>query len=352
LKERILSGLTEWNREWLNQRFSRDASGGYLAHQPIWGYRRGPTEPRHLVRFARTLNILRTLAGLEFTSFLDVGGGEGYMSALVRDLFGARVITSDLSREAALRAAELFGVRSCTVNAARLPFRDNAFDVVHCSEVLEHLERPFVSLAEMLRVARKYVVVSTVASTHSALKRRCMLKTRDPAAHHFDRNIWMAGDFRAVFGENCAVRPQFFAGRLEDVVDAEAARIDLMEAAEVHKVGHYTVGLIAVAAKDGHPVPAPSRACDQLACDLLFQGPAHEVYERQVWEPCDIEKLSVRTGVVGEATQDLLLDSDQEDEECFPDNWAVNSLIGQYSESNIASGVWRGFYTLLMRALP
>lgn len=347
MKETILSRLTEWNREWLDQRFSRDANGGYLAHQPIWGYRRGHTEPRHLVRFARTLNILRTLAGLEFESFFDIGGGEGYTSALVRELFGARAISSDLSREAALRASEILGLRSCTADAARLPFRDGSFDVVHCSEVLEHLERPFVSITEMLRVARKYVVVSTVVSTHSALRRKCLLKTRDLKARHFDRNIWMAADFRGIFGENCAIRPQFFAGHLEDVEDEDAARSELIDAAEVRKVGRYTEGLIVVVAKDGRPVPSPSTVFDQRACDLLFQGPAQDVYEHEVWERQDVDKLLIESGTVGAATQDLLLDPVQEDVDCFPDNDRVTYLLDRFAESNVSSGAWRAFYRLL-----
>jgi SAM-dependent methyltransferase len=264
LDESPALSLTGRNRDYLNQRFSRDGKGGYAAHQPIWGYGQGTSESGHLVRLARTLNLLRTISGLQIGSFLDVGGAEGYMGTLVRHFFGARVITSDLSLEAASRASELFGLRSCTANAARLPFHSDSFDLVHCSEVLEHLERPFISLLEMLRVARKYLLISTEASTSSSLKRKCMLKTRKKNAPHFDRNVWMDGDFRAMFGNCCAITPQFRAGEHQHVTDADRARKRLIELADVHEVSRHTVGLLVAVAKNGHHIPEPTRVTEYM----------------------------------------------------------------------------------------
>jgi ubiquinone/menaquinone biosynthesis C-methylase UbiE len=42
-----------------------------------------------------------------------------------------------------------------------LPYDDKRFDLVVCCEVLEHLERPADGLAELARVARKAVLLST-----------------------------------------------------------------------------------------------------------------------------------------------------------------------------------------------
>ncbi len=42
-----------------------------------------------------------------------------------------------------------------------LPFQDEGFDIVIASEVLEHLESPFELLHELLRVTKKFVIVST-----------------------------------------------------------------------------------------------------------------------------------------------------------------------------------------------
>jgi ubiquinone/menaquinone biosynthesis C-methylase UbiE len=41
-----------------------------------------------------------------------------------------------------------------------LPFENNSMDIVLCSEVLEHLEKPEKGLRELLRAARHSVVLS------------------------------------------------------------------------------------------------------------------------------------------------------------------------------------------------
>jgi len=40
-----------------------------------------------------------------------------------------------------------------------LPFKDNSFDIVKCSHVLEHLKNPFRALDEMVRVARNEIIL-------------------------------------------------------------------------------------------------------------------------------------------------------------------------------------------------
>ena len=41
-----------------------------------------------------------------------------------------------------------------------LPYKDNSFDLVICTEVLEHLEEPAKALKEILRVSKKYLIIS------------------------------------------------------------------------------------------------------------------------------------------------------------------------------------------------
>jgi hypothetical protein len=55
-----------------------DASGVYVAHQPIYGFRRGPCEDDNMRRYIITCQILKALGRLHFGSLLDVGGAEGY----------------------------------------------------------------------------------------------------------------------------------------------------------------------------------------------------------------------------------------------------------------------------------
>ena len=41
-----------------------------------------------------------------------------------------------------------------------LPYKDKAFDLVLCTEVLEHLENPDKALKELVRVSNKFLVIS------------------------------------------------------------------------------------------------------------------------------------------------------------------------------------------------
>jgi SAM-dependent methyltransferase len=49
--------------------------------------------------------------------------------------------------------------RRLQADAFRLPFRDKAFDLVFCWELLHHVSQPQQVLAEMARVARRWAVV-------------------------------------------------------------------------------------------------------------------------------------------------------------------------------------------------
>ena len=76
---------TQKTKEWLDKRFAEGVKeGAYFAHQPIYGYKRGRTEGRDLIRYLRNLSILTKLSYLKFDSFMDIGGAEGYMPNLVK----------------------------------------------------------------------------------------------------------------------------------------------------------------------------------------------------------------------------------------------------------------------------
>jgi ubiquinone/menaquinone biosynthesis C-methylase UbiE len=100
---------------------------------------------------------------------LDVGtGGADIPAALVdRGLLGSRVRATgiDVRREVVVAARRRIGDRPIDIRVAdgqALPFGDGAFDVVHASLVLHHLDEPdaIAVLAEMARVGRLGVVVN------------------------------------------------------------------------------------------------------------------------------------------------------------------------------------------------
>jgi SAM-dependent methyltransferase len=152
---------TEETRAWLDHRFQETSPDGvYTAHQPIYGFDAGHCEPSLLPRYVRTLEIMRALAQLRFGSCLDAGAAEGYKAELVRRLFGAEVVATDLSENACRRAREIFGLTALAGDLHDLPFDDGEFDVALCSETLEHVSDFRSALAELLRVSRTAVVIT------------------------------------------------------------------------------------------------------------------------------------------------------------------------------------------------
>ncbi len=97
-------------------------------------------------------------------SVLDVGCGEGVLTErFARQLEGGHVVGIDLEDpklrdEWARRTRPNLEFRA--VGGSDLPFRDGEFDVACAIEVLEHVPDPEHTLAEMVRVARRHVLVS------------------------------------------------------------------------------------------------------------------------------------------------------------------------------------------------
>jgi SAM-dependent methyltransferase len=109
--------------------------------------------------FERVSGVLRKVAP---RSILDAGCGEGEL--LRRGVLGAEcsTVSIDRSLEVLRTSPPALGFRPPLVcgSVLQLPFARGSFDAVLCLEVLEHLEDPAAALRELLRVARKAVVLS------------------------------------------------------------------------------------------------------------------------------------------------------------------------------------------------
>lgn len=188
---------TTETQKWLDARYRLTTDDGiYFAHQNIYGFRArlltttrdgeksGYTEEGVILRYIIFWNILKALKTLQFDSLLDVGGSEGYMCGAIRHLFGVRVRSCDLSREAGKRAEEIFNVDADTVDGVSLPYPDNSFDVVLSSETLEHIPDYPQVLNDLLRVAKKAVIVTV---PHDGPKKIAQLiRDKVPHAHLHD----------------------------------------------------------------------------------------------------------------------------------------------------------------------
>jgi SAM-dependent methyltransferase len=182
-----MDSYTEETMAWLDRRFRlADEDGIYFAHQPIYGFRKGHSEPSIIVRYLISYNILRALSHLRFDSLLDVGGAEGYKAALVRSVFGAHVRSADLSAEACRRAKEIFDVDGEPIDIQRLPYQDNTFDVVLCSETLEHVSDLQAATGELIRVCRRAVVITVPHESEASVARNIREKVPHGHIHSLD----------------------------------------------------------------------------------------------------------------------------------------------------------------------
>jgi len=95
-------------------------------------------------------------------SILDAGCGEGFtLERLRKNGIGQRLEGVDVQQLAVDMGRRMHAhllLRQGSVY--QLPYKDDSFDVVLCSEVLEHLERPEEALQELRRVAKRYCIVS------------------------------------------------------------------------------------------------------------------------------------------------------------------------------------------------
>lgn len=95
-------------------------------------------------------------------NILDAGCGEGFtMYNLVKNKIGQTVTGIEFSYEAIALGNKLFPTLDIKQGSAYgLPYKDNSFDLVVCTEVLEHLDNPKQGLKEALRVTTRYAIFS------------------------------------------------------------------------------------------------------------------------------------------------------------------------------------------------
>jgi 2-polyprenyl-3-methyl-5-hydroxy-6-metoxy-1,4-benzoquinol methylase len=127
----------------------------------------GSTNPvvmRLMANFESTLAELFAMSDPK--SLLDVGCGEGVLvHEWAEQIAPARVVGLDLEEASiqagwAQRQAENLEYKIMDVSDKGLPFADGEFDVATAIEVLEHVPDPAHTVAEMARVASRWLLVS------------------------------------------------------------------------------------------------------------------------------------------------------------------------------------------------
>jgi SAM-dependent methyltransferase len=255
----------------------------------------------HFGRLRRKLKIFRWLDRLEFGSFLDLASGWEHYPFLVRARYGAEAYYSDMVHRMNLPIdCPEFGKldHAVTLQLPRLPFADAAFDVVLCSEVFEHLVRPVESLAELWRITRKYLIVTSLEALAVNRWQRLLSQLRvDVRQPHVERNFLLLSEFEALLGpgvlhENLqfvASEPvsPFAPPAAQDAALAELRSVEALAAALTRAVavashGPGALGIVLVKARDASPVRSARPEGDLDLARWLIGQAAYE--ERKLQE--------------------------------------------------------------------
>lgn len=106
--------------------------------------------------------FLKQIEGLNIETVLDVGCGEGFtLKKLEEKGIGKKLLGIDSSKEAIdlgkkqypsldLNLGDIFNIKA----------KDKSFDLVICTEVLEHLKEPDKAIRELKRVSKKFIILS------------------------------------------------------------------------------------------------------------------------------------------------------------------------------------------------
>ncbi len=147
--------------------------------------------------------ILETLTDQELSylkpdsKFLDVACGTGeIIFRLAKEFPGAEFTGIDFSREMLEIAIEknrnFKNVDLSLANVKRLPFKNNTFDIILCSDAFHHFEAPLESLREMNRVLKKDGFLLLIDPVFDTLLQRIVmnvvLRIVDRPKHYYSKN--------------------------------------------------------------------------------------------------------------------------------------------------------------------
>ena len=107
-------------------------------------------------------SLEKCLHEIEFQRVYEAGCGEGYVTAQIAQSRGnIEIHASDISRKVVEQAKAICPTANFSVGSVyEIDFPAESFDLVVACEVLEHLEFPELAIQELLRITKRYQLIS------------------------------------------------------------------------------------------------------------------------------------------------------------------------------------------------
>ncbi|MEK7559254.1 MAG: class I SAM-dependent methyltransferase [Patescibacteria group bacterium] len=107
-------------------------------------------------------HLVSAVKDLQLETVLDVGCGEGFtLNRLSEEGIGKKLEGVDFQEKAIEIGKKLHPDLTLKQgDIYKLEYKNNSFDLVMATEVLEHLKDPLKGLKELIRVSRKYILLS------------------------------------------------------------------------------------------------------------------------------------------------------------------------------------------------
>lgn len=107
-------------------------------------------------------NLIELSRPLKPVNILDAGCGEGFsLNKLSENKIGKKLEGIENSKTAIILSKKINPNLNIKFGSVyKLPYKNNSFDLVICTEVLEHLENPEKALKELARVSKQYLLLT------------------------------------------------------------------------------------------------------------------------------------------------------------------------------------------------